>query len=61
MGVELAALGRTLPARRPIVGLARAAPQTIAVASPIPNRSAAPRADIPARAASVTRSQKSWL
>jgi hypothetical protein len=26
MGVELAALGRTLPARRPIVGLARAAP-----------------------------------
>jgi hypothetical protein len=61
MGVELAALGRTLPARRPIVGLARAAPQTIAVASPIPNRSAAPRADIPARAASITRSRKSWL
>ena len=60
MGVELAALGRTLPARRPIVRLARRT-QTIAVASPIPNRSPAPRADIPARAASIARSRKSWL
>jgi hypothetical protein len=53
MGVELGA------ARSPVCRARRT--HTMAVASPIPKRSAAPRAESPPKAALITRSRKSWL
>ena len=47
MGVELAALGRTLAARSPIVRLARAVHPDDRRGIADPEPSAAPRADIP--------------